>query len=294
MKKSVIAFLAACSFLMTACSGNNTAEKVAVTEAVSEQTEACTTVTTEKITETAFSTTAAKVTTATTAAVTAEHATEASFYCEEENDVPENAAYKIITMSYYLYSDNTSRTVSFYDCYDNVILKLVQTNSKSGEASKTEYKYEYNADGTAASKEYKSMTGDIREEYEYSNGLVIRETKYLNGEWYGTLTHTLNEYGHPITTEYEYASEGGFSGVSEFEYEYDENGRVIRQETESKSTEYYSSTSYTYDEKGNLKSEDNGVKKKIYTYDSENRLIKLEGCDNGSLSWYEEYEYIEF
>ena len=267
---------------MTACSGNNTAEKVAVTEAVSEQTEACTT----EI--------SAKVTTATTAAVTAEPATEASFYCEEENDVPENAAYKIITMSYYLYSDNTSRTVSFYDCYDNVILKLVQTNSKSGEASKTEYKYEYNADGTAASKEYKSMTGDIREEYEYSNGLVIRETKYLNGEWYGTLTHTLNEYGQPITTEYEYASEGGFSGVSEFEYEYDENGRVIRQETESKSTEYYSSTSYTYDDKGNLKSEDNGVKKKIYTYDSEKRLIKLEGCDNGSLSWYEEYEYIEF
>ena len=252
---------------MTACSGNNTAEKVAVTEAVSEQTEACTT----EI--------SAKVTTATTAAVTAEPATEASFYCEEENDVPENAAYKIITMSYYLYSDNTSRTVSFYDCYDNVILKLVQTNSKSGEASKTEYK---------------SMTGDIREEYEYSNGLVIRETKYLNGEWYGTLTHTLNEYGQPITTEYEYASEGGFSGVSEFEYEYDENGRVIRQETESKSTEYYSSTSYTYDDKGNLKSEDNGVKKKIYTYDSEKRLIKLEGCDNGSLSWYEEYEYIEF
>lgn len=282
MKKSVIAFLAACSFLMTACSVNNPAEKAAVTEAVSEQTEACTTLT------------AAKVTVATTAAVTAEPATEVSFYCEEENDVPENAAYKKITMRYHLYSDNTSRTISFYDCYDNVILKLFQTSSKSGEASKTKYKYEYNADGTTASKEYKSMTGDVREEYEYSNGLVIREIQYLNGEWYGTLTHTLNEYGQPITTEYEYASEGGFSGVSDFEYEYDENGRVIRKDTESKSTEYYSSTSYTYDEKGNLKSEDNGVKKKIYTYDSENRLIKLEGYDNGSLSWYEEYEYIEF
>ena len=290
MKLKGIILAAGCAFFLTACTSENVQESVSAetsaAESVSDRTEAPTDETTAE--NTTLETTAAEET-------TEEQTAPAEVSAEELSvEVPENASYKKTTVSYNENGVCTGRNISFYDGYDNIILNLHQTNPESDQLSRMEYTYEYNADGTIAYKEYKAMPGDVHVDYEYSDGLLVKEITYYNGEWFGTLTHTLNEHGHPVKTEYEYASEGGFGGLSEYEYEYDENGRVIRQETENKSTAYYSSVSYTYDEKGNLKSEDDGSRRKFYTYDSENQVVKLECYYIGSLSWYEEYEYTEF
>ena len=82
--------------------------------------------------------------------------------------------------------------------------------------------------------------------------------------------------------------------MSSTEYEYSEDGLVIKWNSshyEMIEPEYGQST---YDENGNLKEEIDGSKKSCYSYDSDNRLVSSEVYYNDELTYTYEYEYEEF
>lgn len=279
-------FLLLCAVCLASCSNNSENEEISSSEEVS-------------ISETV--TTAAAV--QTTQAATDEAATTAvdvPFYFGDENEVPENAVYKQIRKSY-SNGELTSRDIYFYDYHDNVILILFQTNPESDKPSKIEYVYNYNADGTVSSMDMNVLVGNGNNEhtdYEYNpDGTVSREEKFNNDELWGSMEYFYDGHSEPIRKVAYFTSDGGFSSSTDYEYEYDFNGRATEMRTNSQTSDYNSVEKYVYDENGNVKectqTSDIGEKKKVYTYDANNREIKVESYFNGSLEYYYEYEYEE-
>lgn len=278
MKRLIFALL--CAVYLASCSDTSENKEISSSEEVSAA-------------ETVATVTTVQTTQAATAEVTTT-AAEVPFYFGDENEAPENAVYKQIRKSY-RNGELANRDIFFYDEHDNVILILFQTNPESDKPSKIEYVYNYNADGTVSSKDMNVLAGNGRNEhtdYEYdSNGNLICEKQYKNDILQFTNDYTLDSEGRCILKTVDVKDCGIMSST---EYEYSEDGLVIKWNSshyEMIEPEYGQST---YDENGNLKEEIDGSKKSCYSYDSDNRLVSSEVYYNDELTYTYEYEYEEF
>ncbi len=273
-------FLLLCAVCLASCSNNSESEEISSSEKVS-------------VTETVTTAAAVQTTQAATEDVVTTPAAEAPFYFGDENEVPENAVYKQVRKSYRS-GELANRDIFFYDEHDNVILILFQTNPESDKPSKIEYVYNYNADGTVSSMNMNVLVGNGNNEhtdYEYdSNGNLICEKQYINDILQFTTDYTLDFEGKCILKTVDVKDCGIMSST---EYEYSDDGLVIKRNSsnyEMIEPEYGQST---YDENGNLKEEIDGSKKFCYSYDSDNRLVSSEEYHNGELTYKYEYEYEE-
>lgn len=286
MKLKGIILAAGCAFFLTACSSENVQESVSAetsaAESVSDRTEAPTDETTAE--NTTVETTAAEETIEEQTAPAEASAEELSV------EVPENAAYKETVLNYSKYFDFEARqNVIFYDNHDNPILAFHQAEPKTTTSSSFRYVYEYNSDGTKASEEYDEMHGTRRIEYEYSDGLLIKKTAFMNGNHEYVESYTYDAHGNPVTSVYEEPYDENHVQTT-YTYEYDNNGRIVSQIT--KNTDgYQRNEEFTYGENGKVKTHIDNDYKDEYIYDSDNRLIKLLHYDKDSILWYELYEY---
>lgn len=225
----------------------------------------------------------------------AETVTEVPFYFDEENEVPENAAYKEIVLRYSKYHGfKVQRYVTFYDIHDNPILKLCQTTPEQPEQtsySKFKYFYEYNSDGTKSSEEYDTMHGRNHIEYEYSDGLMIRKTNFINDYTQYMEFYEYDEYNNPVKSIYiDYYKNADYEITTTYTYEYDDNGRFTSRITEN-TDDYQRIEKFIYDENGNIESRTDNDMKINYTYDSNDKLVEMQQYDEDGLLWYELYEY---
>lgn len=277
------------ALLLTACSNkadtavNTPAESSAVIDASTAS------VTEQSVTEAELTeNTTAEETQAPTEAET-EAPTEAVFP-DNFMEIPENAAYKQV--SYYNSSNGYhSAGVRFFDSHDNEIL-IISGNSSG--TSRNEIAYEYNENGIVTARSSKDMNGhDVEIIYEYNpDGTLAKETTYTDGEFYGFAVYTYDEHLNPVKREYAIPDEE-YNGITEYTYEYDEQGRVIKKITSSDLPAYYAEDNYTYDYKGNLKTITSGKIgniKIVYSYDEDNRLIMEDHFCNDS--WESSTKYV--
>ncbi len=284
--RKIILSASVCTAFLTACGVKETAEtsaeKASVTESVSDQTEAPTEVTTAE--NIAAETTISEKMTEEQTAPTESHIE------EFDVEVPENAAYKKTALiSRKDYDFNAYQVIEFFDDHDNLILSLNQVKPGGTTPSIFQKTYEYNSDGTIASEEYETMHGLQHIDYEYSNGILVKETTFINGNYKNTVSYTYDEYGNPITSVYENSDET-ICLETTYTYQYDGNGKFISRITQNNDG-YKRNEQFTYDENGNVKTHIDNDKEIKYTYNSENRLIKEQSfCDVEELE-YTEYEY---
>lgn len=282
----IMLLTAVCAITLTACSSKNavetSTEKTSATESVSDQTEAPTEITTTE--NTAAETTAAEET-------TEEQTAPTESYTEEiDIEVPENAAYKKTALIYNQYYDfNVYQIITFFDDHDNLILSVNQVEPGGTTPSIFRHSYEYNSDGTKASEEYNEMHGTCHINYEYSDGLLIKQTTFINGNQKYTESYTYDEHNNPITSVYEEPNEE-ISLHTTYTYEYDDKGRFTSRITQN-NNDYKRNEKFTYDENGNVKTHLDNDKEIKYTYNSDNRLIKEQSFTDGEETSYIEYEY---
>ena len=259
------------------------------------------TITTESTTSETTTTIAAEITTSETIPETTETEAvdEVSLYFDEENEVPENAVYKEIVLNCSKYHDfKVRRDVTFYDIHDNPILALYQATPDKTDYSKFEHFYEYNSDGTKSSEEYEEMHGRGRIEYEYSKGLPIRKTFFMNDNIEYTESYEYDEYDNPVKRVYESQDNSDIQAVDCYTYEYDDSGRILSKTTFhiAEQADVLLKEYYTYDNNGNVssihKEHGNGTKESVnYEYDSQNRIIKQEAYYDGQKLSTQKYEY---
>ena len=270
--RKIILSASVCTAFLTACGVKETAEtsteKASVTKSISDQTEAPTEVTTAE--NTAAETTVSEETTEEQTAPTESH-------IEEFNvEVPENAAYKRTALIYSKsYDFDAYQEIEFFDEHDNPILSLSQVKSGQTTPSIFRQTYEYNSDGTIVSEECETMHGLQHIDYEYSNGILVKEIAFINDNYKYAISYTYDEYGNPITSIYEEPDE---TICLETTYTYQYDG-------------YKRNEQFTYDENGNVKTHIDNDKEIKYTYNSENRLIKEQSFCDGEELEYTEYEY---
>ncbi|MDE5854812.1 MAG: hypothetical protein K2H19_07100 [Ruminococcus sp.] len=216
---------------------------------------------------------------------------EVSLYFDEENEVPENAVYKEIVLNYSKYHDfKVRRDVTFYDIHDNPIFELYQVTSEQTVPSRFEHFYEYNSDGTKSSEEYDEMHGRRRFKYEYYNGLLIRETAFMNGNIEYTESYEYDEHDNPIKSVHESHDNESVQTVTYYTYEYDDNGRFISRITKN-TADYQSNEQFTYGENGKVENHIRNEMRINYTYDSDDQLTVIQLYTEDGLLWYELYEY---
>ena len=284
--RKIILSASVCAAFLTACGVKETAEtsteKASVTKSISDQTEAPTEITTAE--NTAAETTAAEESTEEQTAPTESHIK------EFDVEVPENAAYKKTALiSRKDYDFNAYQVIEFFDEHDNLILSLNQVKPGQTTPSIFQQTYEYNSDGTIASEECETMHGLQHIDHEYSNGILVKETTFINGNYKNTVSYTYDEYGNPITSVYENPDET-ICLETTYTYQYDGNGRFISIITQNNDG-YKRNEQFTYDENGNIKTHIDNDKEIKYTYNSENRLIKEQSFCDGEELEYTEYEY---
>lgn len=272
-------FLTAALILLSGCSDKNTAESKS--EETSSDVEAsAAAVTAQSVTETP----AAEVTTE----EAAEEVTTEAVFPDNFTEIPENAAYKQVSW-HNSSNGNQYAVVRFFDIHDNEILTVTGDN---GKLSQIEYSYEYNEDGSTAAEHRKGMNGkDIEFVYEYnSDGTLARENQYIDGEFYGSVAYTYDNHKMAVRSEYAF-SDSEYNGATDYFYEYDEQGRVISQKSDSDVVDYHAEEHYTYDYNGNLRKTESDSKKVIYSYDEDNRLILEDLFYLGSWQSSVRYEY---
>ena len=275
-----------CAAFLTACGVKETAEtsteKASVTESNSDQTEAPTEITTA-VNTAAETTTDEKMTEEQTAPTE-------SHIADFDVEVPENAAYKRTALIYSKSQDfDAYQEIEFFDEHDNPILSLSQVKPGQTTPSIFRQTYEYNSDGTITSEECETMHGLQHIDYEYSNGILVKETAFINGNYKYAISYTYDEYGNPITSIYEEPDET-ICLETTYTYQYDGNGRFISSVTQNNDG-YKRNEQFTYDENGNVKTHIDNDKEIKYTYNSENRLIKEQSFCGGEELEYTEYEY---
>lgn len=284
--RKIILSASVCAAFLTACgveeNAETSAEKTSVTESVSDQTEAPTEGTTTENTA-AEATTDEKMTEEQTAPTE-------SHIADFDVEVPENAAYKRTALIYSKsYDFDAYQEIEFFDEHDNPILSLSQVKPGQTTPSIFRQTYEYNSDGTITSEECETMHGLQHIDYEYSNGILVKETAFINGNYKYAISYTYDEYGNPITSIYEEPDET-ICLETTYTYQYDGNGRFISSVTQNNDG-YKRNEQFTYDENGNVKTHIDNDKEIKYTYNSENRLIKEQSFCGGEELEYTEYEY---
>ena len=144
-----------------------------------------------------------------------------------------------------------------------------------------EYDYDENGDMTRATNTYKEAPGDT---------------------FYREYTTQYKEDGSKIVTKSQAVLEatGEVIDPDSFEYEYDPEGRLVR-ETGLKNGEYQDEITYEYDENGNLIAQSEGKPgdgvtslARQYEYDDAgNRIKEIEYDLDGNINQYFTYEYDE-
>ena len=284
--RKIILSASVCAAFLTACgveeNAKTSAEKTSVTESVSNLTEAPTDITTAE--KTAEETIVSEKMTEKQTATTESHIE------EFDVEVPENATYKRTALIYSKsYDFDAYQEIEFFDEHDNPILSLSQVKPGQTTPSIFRQTYEYNSDGTIASEECETMHGLQHIDYEYSNGILVKETAFINGNYKYAISYTYDEYGNPITSIYEEPDET-ICLETTYTYQYDGNGRFISSVTQNNDG-YKRNEQFTYDENGNVKTHIDNDKEIKYTYNSENRLIKEQSFCDGEELEYTEYEY---
>lgn len=282
MKRFMIAAL--CAVCLTGCGTENVQESAPAETPAAESSS-------DRTESNVIEATAENITEEETAAEEQTTPTEALLCFDEEINIPENAAYKEITLNYSIYHDFSAlRDVTFYDIYDNPVLELRQATPEQTNPSVFERFYEYNPDGTKASQKYDTMHGSNYIYYEYSDGLLIKETYYINDNLRYIESYEYDEYDNVIKSIYEKPGDENYSLTTCYSYEYDGNGRLISKITEN-TDDYKRIEKFTYDENGQVTTHIDNDYKDEYIYDSDNRLIKLMHYDKDGLLWYNLYEY---
>lgn len=284
--RKIILSASVCAAFLTACgveeNAKTSAEKTSVTESVSNRTEAPTDITTAE--KTAEETIVSEKMTEKQTATTESHIE------EFDVEVPENAAYKRTALIYSKsYDFDAYQEIEFFDEHDNPILSLSQVKPGHTTPSIFRQTYEYNSDGTIASEECETMHGLQHIDYEYSNGILVKEIAFINDNYKYAISYTYDEYGNPITSIYEEPDET-ICLETTYTYQYDGNGRFISSVTQNNDG-YKRNEQFTYDENGNVKTHIDNDKEIKYTYNSENRLIKEQSFCDGEELEYTEYEY---
>lgn len=216
------------------------------------------------------------------------------YYAEDMEKVPENAAYRC-TENVTAKDGTVRRNYVFYDTHNNEIKRINQTTKESYEKSVWDYTYEYNDDGTVHSDYLKDGNFNI---YEYnSDGTLSKESSYKNMDDENTdyiVNYTYNGGKNPVREDYTISDGDDFS--YDYEYKYDNNGRMIWKKSES--SNFYTEETFTYDENNNVIAHrtDYGkiLEEEKYTYNEKNRpLTKEIFKDDISIS-FSEYEYQDY
>lgn len=249
---------------------------------------------------------------------------------EFRNELPDTASYRKLIRrfdgTHFLY-----KNAETYDDHGNIV-RIAEVDINTGAETVTRtYSYTYNEDGSAAEVcDYSYVS--TRTVYTYNeNGDTVKTEVYDvdTGALKSTVTNEYNEQGDLVKSVQTDAG-GKEALLSYSKYEYGENGKAsVKYEYYSddslKSTDTYTYDSngllmtderiienspvpkeiftYEYDAAGNqtLKaetdySEDGSVKTESQiktTYDQSSRMIKRENILNGSVNWYELYDYEE-
>lgn len=148
--------------------------------------------------------------------------------------------------------------------------------------------YTYDEKGNQIKKEY-YLEGDISTTaYAYNEQGMQTNSVLIKSD--GTVTETTTGYDSRgnVIEKAEYIRD-----VLQYcrTYVYDENGRLVK-ETEDTRTKKTTKT-YEYDNGGNKTACYNGNIKTVYSYDSENRLVKEEWYDGDKLYYQDLYQYDE-
>jgi len=103
-----------------------------------------------------------------------------------------------------------------------------------------------------------------RTKYTYENGLLVRERNYLDGRGTDMKVYTYNENGLVIQERYTFdeVPSAGWTNT----YEYDEQGRVIRRYTAYDSDKPAEEVHTEYDESGRISREESKDSVTIYNY----------------------------
>lgn len=219
---------------------------------------------------------------------TVEETTESEpYYAGNVDKIPENAVYRCIE-NINSQDGTVSRNYVFYDAHDKEIYRINQTTKDSFEKSVWEYTYEYNADGTVHSDYLKGGNFNL---YEYnSDGTLSKESSYKNIEDENAdyiVNYTYNGCKDPSRETFIVSDGDDF--FYDYDYKYDDNGRMIWKKSES--SHFYSEETFTYDENGNVIIHSTGSEEEKYTYDEHNRPLTMENFKDDISICFTQYEY---
>ncbi len=311
---SCLLCVAACSDKETEVSSDTSAPTEASTEKITEPTTAA---------ETAAVTTTTTTTAATSAATTAEIPEpttrdiqyevylDETHHCRPEwheltyidmNDIvpPETASYMVECTQTSYSTDNGYRYIKYYDEHDNPLTSYYFNSDEAMDANMMLkgddiYSYEYNPDGTIAVRYdnviipgYERTNKAVYEYDDLGRTTVIR---HYNQDGIEYLIHEYTYEGdNPDYSLYEqkYYQGGSLKTgyTSKWKPTYNYNGQLI-----SKTDSNSYTTTYQYDDKGNLVCEKSTNFQSLYEYDEQNRLVKTEIFHDGEWNTTKEYEY---
>lgn len=222
------------------------------------------------------------------------------------SDIPKNAAYrKTILQSYP--SGGESRWDIFLDEHDNEVCNICTSDilnhldqdfalSDDSPFQSSTF-YIYNADGMILKRTIRFMDEIKETKFEYSkDNLLTCEVNYTDGIGGATVLYEIDDHGNPVVEKHIVNGETVY--IDEYEYHYDENGRITYKVWKSRLFEeqiiYYW---YEYDEHGNLI-----MKKEFkegaavpsyekYFYDGNNHLIRQDSYLDDKILAENVYEY---
>lgn len=202
-------------------------------------------------------------------------------------ETPENAVYRKIVLHY---TDGNLKHTSYYyyDIHDNEI--LVQTYGEP-----IRYYYKYNDYGRVSILSFIQCNSEYRYYYEYnSDKTTSKENLYINGKLYYICVYSYNVNNQLAKKDFSFYLNNNRNFYIEFEY----NDKLKLSVKRFIDKDGISDIEYfTYDKSGNLTRKDvehkieRDIFYEIYTYDSDNQLIKTERYFENKLYWVEEYKY---
>ncbi len=121
----------------------------------------------------------------------------------------------------------------------------------------------YKADGTE----------DSRTEYTYEDGLLVKERSYIDGRGFAMTVYSYNENGLVIQEKHTF--DGVASAGWTTTYEYDGEGRVVLRRDAYDSDKPTAETRTEYDEQGRISREESRDRVTTYTYSENNSYISM-------------------
>ncbi|MBS6397789.1 MAG: hypothetical protein KH452_11690 [Clostridiales bacterium] len=235
--------------------------------------------------------------------------TESAQQTETQESVSEEKSPAALDEPYVLIRETDTKlgTVTEY-AYDENGDKVSKTVKRPNETMLWEYTTEYQEDGSKLVTESQGIlveTGEVfsldTKEYEYSSEvMLLRETLFTDGEKQMELLYEYDENGRLIR-------QNGTGRDMTKEFEYDESGNLIKQIDLGNNGEVEGWTTFEYDENGkeimthvfNSTGDEPNTYELCqwkYEYDEEGRVIKewKEGTEHGGKYEHYEYEYDEY